>query len=283
MSTVLVVVPVMAALLLMVPADAGVVHAEGPGWKFNATETQILNPATGMPFSSLGALDRALYPGLWNAMSPAARERADTTPAISRSFGLSYSLNASQQAVSRQVEARSVTEAEYLSIVLPDLWAAIPEWQKEQYRSEQHHSLSSGLPPVNGQFTGPYFTAPGSFTPGPGSSTGGLTFGNTGGSLGESGNSWLTFGNSGTQNGEANSSWLSPGLIAPFPSASSTFPVVPVDFTRYTMPFSGTNLYQTTNPVPLVLPQSPFAAAGMPTAGNIHILSGTHWDGWSVV
>jgi hypothetical protein len=328
----LIVVSIMAAFLLVVPVCAGSVHAEGPGWKFNATETLVINPATGTPFPSMGALDQALYPGLWATMSPAARAAANNTPAVSRSFDLSYALNASQQEVANLAEARSVTEAGFLSAVLPDLWAAIPEWQKELYRNEQHRSISSSLPPVNGQFTGPFFVAPGSFTPTFTPSTAGFTFGNagtptggsgsswlslgdtniptgasagswlsfgnagtpTGGSgsswlslgdtnipTGASAGSWLSFGNTGTPTGEIGSSWLTPGQIATVPAVTPDIPHVPVDFTWHTMPFSNTDLSHTSDPLPLVLPTSPFRTSGISPAGTT--FSGPYLAGWPAV
>jgi hypothetical protein len=328
---ILIVVSIMAAFLLVVPAFAGSVHAEGPGWKFNATETPVINPATGIPFPSMGALDQALYPGLWATMSPAARAGANNTPAVSRSFDLSYTLNATQQAVANLAEARSVTEAGYLSAVLPDLWAAIPEWQKEQYRNEQHRSISSGLPPVNGQFTGPFFGAPGSFTPAFDSNAAGFTFGNAGSPVGVSGNSWLSLGdttptgasagswlslgntgsptggsgsswlslgdtntptgasagswlslgNTGSPTGEIGSSWLTPGQISTVPAVTSNIPGVPVYFTRHTVPFSNTDLSRTSDPLPLVLPTSPFGTAGISPAGNT--FSGLYQAGWPAI
>jgi hypothetical protein len=279
---VLIVVPIMVAFLLVVPASAGTVHAESPGWKFNATETPVINPATGIPFPSMGALEQALYPGLWNTMSPAARSEANNTPAISRSFDLSYTLNASRQAVSKQVEARSVTEAEYLSNVLPDLWAAIPEWQKEQYRNEQHRSLSSSLAPVNGQFTGPFFPSTGSFNHAFGSYDTGFRFGNTNTPTWETGSSWLSLGNTGNPTGEAASSWLTPGQIPPAISLISNIPVVPVDFKRHTVPFSSTGVGRTTDQIPRVeLPPNPFETAGISPAGNT--FSGLYRVGWSAV
>jgi hypothetical protein len=148
------------SMTIVVPASAETISAQGPGWKFNATETPIINPATGEPYPSLGAFEQALFPGLWDQMSPAARDKANMTPAVNNQFDLSYSLNELQQAISLQLNGARITEAEYLAKVLPDLWAALPGWQKEQYANEEHKWQGVKLSPDIGQFTGPYFTKP---------------------------------------------------------------------------------------------------------------------------
>jgi hypothetical protein len=267
---VLIVTISMAALLLVMPASAGSVHGEGPGWKFNATETSIIDPTTGMPFPSMGALDRALYPGLWDAMSSAAKTLADNTPAISRSFDISYALNASQQAISEQVETRSVTEAQYLSAVLPDLWAAIPAWQKEQYQNEPHHALSVALPSTAGQFTGPFFGASGSFPSSFDSYTTGFTPVKFNSAAGNAAGFWLSFGNTGNGAGVSENSWLSPGQISGFPSTTFDVTVVPVEGTwQHNLPFSSNEAGGTAGMILQVPAMNPFKATGLSHEGGL--------------
>jgi hypothetical protein len=257
-------------LLLALPASAGSVHGEGPGWKFNATETTIVDPATGIAFPSMGALDRALYPGLWDTMSPAAKTLANNTPAISRSFDLYYTLNASQKAVSAQVETRSVTEAQYLSAVLPDLWAAIPGWQKEQYQNEPHHALPASLPSVAGQFTGPFFGASGSFPSSFDSYTTGFTSGKINTPAGNATGSWLSFGNTGNGVGVPDNSWLTPGQPSGSPTTTIDFAVVPVDNTwQHTLPFSNGEVGGTTGDFFQAPAVNPFKTTGLSLVGGI--------------
>jgi len=275
---VLIVATALAVLLMVIPVSAGSVHGEGPGWKFNATETPIVDPATGMPFPSMGALDQALYAGLWNAMSPAAKTLANDTPAMSRSFDLSYTLNASQQAISEQVETRSVTEAQYLSAVLPDLWAAIPAWQKEQYQNEPHHALPVVMPSFTGQFTGPLFGAPGSFPSSFDPYTAGFTAGNTNTAAGDAAGTWLSFGKTEDGVGGSGSSWLTPGQITGFPSATLDVPVVPVDRTwQGTLPFSSNRAGGTTRTILPAPPAIPVSPVEISPAGALFPYSGRTW------
>ena len=275
---VLIVASAMTMLLLFVPVSAGSVHGEGPGWKFNATETTLVDPATGTPFPSMGAFDRTLHPGQWDAMSPAARTLADNTPAISRSFDLSYTLNASQQAKSEQVETRSVTEAQYLSAVLPDLWAAIPEWQKEQYQNQPHHSLAASLPSVTGQFTGPFFGAAGSAPSSFGTYTDGFTAGRINSAFGNADSSWLSFGNAGAGVDGTGSSWLAPGQIPDLSPLTPDVPVAPGDFTWHnTLPFSPHEAGNGSSAAPAAHPMIPYTAAGMSHAGALFTNSGQPW------
>ncbi len=112
------------------PSTAAVITSDnndsGPGWYVNSYTEPILDPSTGLPYTSEGDMDRKTTPDHWNSLTPEEKAREDTNPAPLETGGASISypaLDITDEEIARIIDG-NMTTAEVYAWLAPDFWAA---------------------------------------------------------------------------------------------------------------------------------------------------------------
>jgi hypothetical protein len=119
-------------------------HATGPGgWIVQLNMTPIINPNTGLPYSSEAEYMQDNYPDQWAVTTPEGRANEYASPALRDGGGaypmtLSPNISISDSQMDRII-AENMTIAEVYAWLAPDFWAAVvyigdddnPTWADE--------------------------------------------------------------------------------------------------------------------------------------------------------
>jgi hypothetical protein len=105
----------------------------GPGWEMEIV-VEDLNQ-----YSSMAGYYKVQYPDIWNSLSPAKQKELELEPARVGYITMSRTLNPQQIEIVRGLWGSTMTNAEYFSTVWPDLWAAMPAWEKNSEFCQQIH------------------------------------------------------------------------------------------------------------------------------------------------
>lgn len=103
---------------------------EGPGWKI---EIVIQEPKDQdqRSYDSMAEYYRVQHPLVYASLSPEEQQRLESQPARVGYVNIETSLNQEQQEVVRAIWGTTLTNKEYYTLLWPDLWNALPKWQKE--------------------------------------------------------------------------------------------------------------------------------------------------------
>jgi hypothetical protein len=131
-----------AALIHSSAAEGSQVY-EGPGWRLEISENPLIDTSTGQAYSSAGEAIAAGDPGYWASIPDALKAKYEAVPAVQRQASLSLTPTPEQQERINALGGIEMSEAEYLSLVFPDLWKVVPGWQKEIWAGQLHRGTGS--------------------------------------------------------------------------------------------------------------------------------------------
>jgi len=128
-------------------------HYSGTGWTLILYEDPIINPQTGNPYESMGDFYQATNPAYWESLSMIDQNRLSREPAVLPGLTLAISRTEEQQAMAMDLAGQTMTKAEYYAHVFPDLFALVPEWQKEIWENTRGIVNSNGILDSPGHYT----------------------------------------------------------------------------------------------------------------------------------
>jgi hypothetical protein len=137
------------AILVFSAMIPGVAASEerysGTGWTLILNEDPIINPQTGNPYESMGDFYQATNPAYWESLPMTDQNRLSREPAVLPGLTLAISRTEEQQAMAMDLAGQTMTRAEYYASLFPDLFAVVPDWQKEIWENTQGVVNSHGI------------------------------------------------------------------------------------------------------------------------------------------
>ncbi|MDD1719056.1 MAG: hypothetical protein LUQ25_03255 [Methanoregulaceae archaeon] len=135
---------------IFIQASAAFVEVRsGPGWNLTVREEAVIDPDTGVPYISAGEMLQDRAPDLWEKMSLELKAQYNQQPAVKRRIDLTLTPTDEQMNRTRALIGLNLTEGEFYAAVYPDLWAAIPGWQKDLWANRTSSPRDSGSPAIN--------------------------------------------------------------------------------------------------------------------------------------
>jgi hypothetical protein len=143
-------------LVFVVLCVQGVIAADerysGPGWTLIIHNEPIIDPTTGNPYESMGAMIQKENPLYWGSLSPREQNELRSEPAVTTGTSIIGGGCGTEERQARAMElsGQTMTVAEYQAVVNPDLFAIVPESTMDIWRNQKGVVSESGVLQIEG-------------------------------------------------------------------------------------------------------------------------------------
>jgi hypothetical protein len=118
---------ILVCIACMPAISATYVHYSGPGgWSVEQNLTPIINPNTGLPYTSDADYMQNAYPDQWNNTTPEGRANEEAMPAVTGvTMIFAGGMNDITDEEMARIVAENMTTGEVYAWLVPDFWAAV--------------------------------------------------------------------------------------------------------------------------------------------------------------
>jgi hypothetical protein len=127
----------------------------GQGWTCIINKDPIIDPLTGNPYESMGAMIQEENPIFWESLSLEEQMKLNSEPAVTESCSIIGGMCGTEEQRNRAIDlsGQTLTMAEYQALVNPNLWTIVPESQKLFWENQKGIVSSSGVMLIEGANT----------------------------------------------------------------------------------------------------------------------------------